>query len=207
MKKLLILLLLVACQGPMRLKTGDLIFVASTSGEMDGAISAATGAFTHVAMLEVAGDSLWVIDAHPSHGVSRRTLSSFLEENGADEDEEPRPGVLHEQEEAAHEGQVRREKAFRLQVRGVGEVVRGQGGDDDGRQDGEQNPADDEKGRRDAGQKRPVGGIVIRDGGNHATSLPQSPFRLNPCLAAARVANGVTRAADGCKMWDVRRVG
>lgn len=84
MKNLLILLLLVACQGPMRLKTGDLIFVASTSGEMDGAISAATGAFTHVAMLEVAGDSLWVIDAHPSHGVSRRTLSSFLEENGAD---------------------------------------------------------------------------------------------------------------------------
>jgi len=84
MKKLLILLFLVACQGPQCLQTGDLVFVASTSGEMDGAISAATGAFTHVAMLEVAGDSLWVIDAHPSHGVSRRTLSSFLEENGAD---------------------------------------------------------------------------------------------------------------------------
>ena len=84
MKKLLILLFLVACQGPQGPKTGDLIFVASTSGEMDGAISAATGAFTHVAILEVAGDSLWVIDAHPAHGVSRRPLDVFLEENGAD---------------------------------------------------------------------------------------------------------------------------
>lgn len=84
MKKLLILLFLVACQGPQCPKTGDLIFVASTSGEMDGAISAATGAFTHVAILEVAGDSLWVIDAHPAHGVSRRPLDVFLEENGAD---------------------------------------------------------------------------------------------------------------------------
>jgi len=51
---------------------------------MDDAIALATGdielSATHVGVLEVADDSVWVIDATPRHGVSRRTLDTFKKE-------------------------------------------------------------------------------------------------------------------------------
>ncbi len=53
---------------------------------LDDAIAAATGKqgaprITHVAILQVQADSLWIIDATPRHGVSRRSLAAFLTEN------------------------------------------------------------------------------------------------------------------------------
>lgn len=81
MRNLILAFLVCACTS---LRSGDLVFVAAPSGEMDEAIAQSTGAFTHVAILEVAGDSAWVLDATPAHGVSRRPLSQFIQENGPD---------------------------------------------------------------------------------------------------------------------------
>lgn len=75
------------------LRNGDLVFVGVPSAQndadgktMDSAISAAIGkegqlSFTHVAIAEVSDDGIWIIDAAPKRGVSRRSLESFLEEN------------------------------------------------------------------------------------------------------------------------------
>ena len=90
MKRLLYLVLLMlsfACGRGERLRSGDLIFVAPqvAADGMDTAIVAATGGpeslnFTHVAIVEVQGDSVWVIDATGKRGVSRRPLAVFLED-------------------------------------------------------------------------------------------------------------------------------
>ena len=74
------------------IRNGDLVFVGlpaeyeAAESSMDAAISAATGAdnqlnITHVAMIEKAQDGLWIIDATPRLGVTRRPLATFLEEN------------------------------------------------------------------------------------------------------------------------------
>ncbi|MCF0166587.1 MAG: hypothetical protein HUJ89_05460 [Bacteroidales bacterium] len=72
------------------LKTGDLIFIgvpweadAADSTSLGSAIIAATGDadalnMVHVAIVEVKGDSIWVIDATPGHGVDRYPLDTFL---------------------------------------------------------------------------------------------------------------------------------
>ena len=63
--------------------TGDLIFVCDTAG-MGGAIQSSTGGekdrhvFTHVAIAECTDSGIYVIDATPSLGVSRRTLGEFI---------------------------------------------------------------------------------------------------------------------------------
>lgn len=67
--------------------SGDLIFVEGASaGAMDQAIMGSTGAMVHVGIIEGCNDSLFVIDAAPRTGVSRRPLEVFLEaqkdENG-----------------------------------------------------------------------------------------------------------------------------
>ena len=70
------------------LQTGDLLFVgegagsASNSGSMSEAIVSATGAITHVAIIEVDGSgTTWVIDATPKRGVARYPLASLLKDN------------------------------------------------------------------------------------------------------------------------------
>ena len=84
---LVLLMLSFACGRGERLCNGDLIFVAPQmeADGMDTAIVAATGGsdslnFTHVAIVEVQGDSVWVIDATGKRGVSRRPLEVFLED-------------------------------------------------------------------------------------------------------------------------------
>ena len=74
----LFLLLTAGCSSGLR--SGDLIFVAGSgaeAGSMDEAIASATGTFTHVAIAEVKGDSVWVIDATPRRGVDRHPLDTF----------------------------------------------------------------------------------------------------------------------------------
>ena len=69
------------------LQTGDLIFVSegagsANSGSMSEAIVSATGAITHVAIIEVDGSgTTWVIDATPKRGVARYPLASLLKDN------------------------------------------------------------------------------------------------------------------------------
>ena len=54
-------------------QTGDLIFVeGSAESTMDQAIMGSTGKMVHVGIVEVKGDSVFVIDAGPKTGISRR---------------------------------------------------------------------------------------------------------------------------------------
>lgn len=57
------------------LRSGDLLFVRDMGG-MGQAVSEATGEYTHVALVERDGDSLFVIDATPDLGVARRPLTT-----------------------------------------------------------------------------------------------------------------------------------
>lgn len=56
-----------------RLQSGDLVFVRDTSG-MGLAVQQTTGQYTHVALVERSGDSLFIIDATQKHGVARRPI-------------------------------------------------------------------------------------------------------------------------------------
>lgn len=71
------------------LQTGDLVFVgipldyAVEDSDMSSAISASTGGegtlnLIHVAIAEVDGDDIWIIDATLRHGVDRHPLDTFL---------------------------------------------------------------------------------------------------------------------------------
>ena len=55
------------------LQSGDLLFVSDTSS-MGQAVKESTGQYTHVAMVERVGDSLFVIDATQKRGVTRRPI-------------------------------------------------------------------------------------------------------------------------------------
>ena len=72
-----------------QLQTGDLVFVAlpldfmADTTEMGSAIAASTGDsiginYIHVAIAEVANDSVWIIDATLAHGVDRHPLDTFF---------------------------------------------------------------------------------------------------------------------------------
>ena len=50
---------------------GDLLFFLDTEG-MGDAVKESTGQYTHVAIVESVGDTVWIIDATPQNGVSRR---------------------------------------------------------------------------------------------------------------------------------------
>ena len=85
-----ILTLLAVCcpPGPQKVRTGDLLFVGIPADysldedSMGSAISDATGEgdlnIIHVAILEAADDSVWVIDATIRRGVDRHPLDTFL---------------------------------------------------------------------------------------------------------------------------------
>ena len=86
----LLCLLLLVCSActPKGLQNGDLVFVGipadyRISGSMSDAIGDATGVgaplnIIHAAILEVQGDSVWIIDATIKHGVDRHPLDTFL---------------------------------------------------------------------------------------------------------------------------------
>lgn len=55
------------------LQQGDLLFYRDTAG-MGAAVQRSTGEYTHVALVENVGDTVWIIDATQRYGVSRRPL-------------------------------------------------------------------------------------------------------------------------------------
>lgn len=65
------------------LRTGDLLFCNSTSGELSKAIDQATQTgkethFDHVGIVEIQNDTVWVLHAAPKKGVCRETIGQFL---------------------------------------------------------------------------------------------------------------------------------
>ncbi len=96
MKRLFIIVtvalsVLLSCNPAARnsARSGDLLFVSIpadydlNAGSMSGAIAASTSGGAermriHVAILEVRGDSTWIIDATIKHGVDRHPLDTFL---------------------------------------------------------------------------------------------------------------------------------
>ena len=82
------LLVAAACARNAGLRTGDLVFVGlpldyDVEGDLSSAISASTGKdgernLIHVAIAEVDGDDVWIIDATLRHGVDRHPLDTFL---------------------------------------------------------------------------------------------------------------------------------
>lgn len=64
--------------------TGDLLFVHDQAGDMDQAITAATGHYTHVAIVECTDSGVFVIEALPRRGVVRNTLQDFYLANMVD---------------------------------------------------------------------------------------------------------------------------
>ncbi|MBQ9309600.1 MAG: hypothetical protein IJ222_01900 [Bacteroidales bacterium] len=87
---ILVILLAAGCSRSkdVRLQSGDLIFVGIPQDynldrdSMADAIGDATGNgslnLIHVAIAEVQGDSVWIIDATIKHGVDRHPLDTFL---------------------------------------------------------------------------------------------------------------------------------
>ena len=86
---ILLLLAVIGCRKvPASLCNGDLVFVgipldySLDPDSMSAAISASTGKdsldIIHVAIAEVKGDSVWIIDATIGHGVDRHPLDTFL---------------------------------------------------------------------------------------------------------------------------------
>lgn len=73
MKRLIILpiLLIYGLLPAQQLLPGDLLFYVDMDG-MGAAVSATTGQYTHVALVERVGDTVWIIDATQRYGVSRR---------------------------------------------------------------------------------------------------------------------------------------
>ena len=95
MKRVLIIALMaltVACAPkPQELRTGDLVFMgipndySLSEDSMDGAIASATGStgelnLIHVAIAEVAEDSVFIIDATLKYGVDRHPLDTTIKQ-------------------------------------------------------------------------------------------------------------------------------
>ncbi|SFE37086.1 YiiX/YebB-like N1pC/P60 family cysteine hydrolase [Thermophagus xiamenensis] len=75
----------VGCQSfdKNSLQTGDLLFMGKAASELSDAIDAVTNQgegdhFTHVGMVEIVGDSIYVIHADDKLGVCKQPLDSFL---------------------------------------------------------------------------------------------------------------------------------
>ncbi len=84
---LLTLLLTIVTQAQRRdrlteLQTGDLFFLNENSSDMEKAIIASTGEYTHVALVERdSADDVWVIEAYPGKGVRRISYEQFEREH------------------------------------------------------------------------------------------------------------------------------
>ena len=96
MKNIFLILLaaVLACSfRPEGLKTGDLLFCgypeAQDEGTAAGAIAAAVGNIIHVAILEVDGDAVWVIDATMKRGVDRHPLDTLIADFTKEDGQKP----------------------------------------------------------------------------------------------------------------------
>ncbi len=94
MKSLLfisIFVCLLSCQDreKINLQNGDLLFVGNSSGNLSKAIDEVTQThqstnFSHIALVERSGDSIWVLHSAPENGSERVTLDEFKEYTNKD---------------------------------------------------------------------------------------------------------------------------
>ena len=64
------------------LQSGDLLFLNENLSDMEQAIAASTGEYTHVALVECdSANEVWVIEASPKEGVQRISYSQFKRDN------------------------------------------------------------------------------------------------------------------------------
>lgn len=64
------------------LQSGDLVFLIENKSVMEKAITASTGEYTHVALVERdSADDVWVIEALPKKGVQRKSYEQFEREH------------------------------------------------------------------------------------------------------------------------------
>lgn len=60
------------------LQSGDLIFLSNNRSDMEKAITASTGEYSHVALVERdSADDVWVVEASPKKGVQRISYEQF----------------------------------------------------------------------------------------------------------------------------------
>ena len=79
---MLTLLQMAWAQRPERLQSGDLLFLTENRSDMENAITASTGEYTHVALVERdSADDVWVIEASTRNGVQRIPYGQFEREN------------------------------------------------------------------------------------------------------------------------------
>lgn len=82
MRILFLAFMLTLLQTGWAQQTGDLLFLKENRSDMEQAITASTGAYTHVALMERdSADEVWVIEAVPKKGVQRIPYSQFEIEN------------------------------------------------------------------------------------------------------------------------------
>lgn len=80
-----IVYLMVSCASGTGLKNGDLVFVGENGSAFSSAIAESTSdsegtRWVHVGIIEVRGDSIFVIEAEPRNGVRRLPLAGFVED-------------------------------------------------------------------------------------------------------------------------------
>lgn len=84
---------------------GDLLFFRDAEG-MGAAVKESTGQYTHVAIVESVGDTVWVIDATPQNGVSRRP---YLRQN---KDKQSLPDIYRLQDDSYVDSALIRARSF-----------------------------------------------------------------------------------------------
>lgn len=66
----------------LTLFSGNLLFVRSRDSEMEKAINASTGSYTHVALVERDNNgNIWVLEADPQNGVQRIRFNDWVNDN------------------------------------------------------------------------------------------------------------------------------
>lgn len=77
--------LMFSCSNNNQLQNGDFLFIAEDSGDLSGAINRVTQteqktAYSHIAIIEIKSDTVWVWDASPKRGVGKLALKDFIDE-------------------------------------------------------------------------------------------------------------------------------
>ena len=82
-------LFLFSCSDKQKLQDGDLLFVAADTGNLSEAINRVTQTeletnYSHVAIIEIKSDTIWVWEAEPKFGTRKILLNDFMSEQTAD---------------------------------------------------------------------------------------------------------------------------
>jgi len=90
----ILLVLLNSCSRSFQLSEGDLLFQSNDEGALSSAIDEATGrkgevSFSHVGIVSIEEDGIYVLEAEPREGVRLTPLQVFLDASAHDADGSP----------------------------------------------------------------------------------------------------------------------